>query len=112
MAENVDIALLAKVCQDTLTETKAIRRELADVQRLAIKTVDVLARMEKRNETRTATVDGRFAVVDARLSGLDQRIGDLKDEMELMIKREMMTALGNFETRMVGPIEERLAHRD
>ena len=56
MAENVDITLLAKVCQDTLTETKAIRRELADVQRLAIKTVDVLTRMEKRNETRTATV--------------------------------------------------------
>ena len=32
--------------------------------------------------------------------------------MELMIKREMMTALGNFEIRIVGLIEERLAHRD
>ncbi len=32
MAENVDITLLAKLWQDTLAETKAIRRDLAAVQ--------------------------------------------------------------------------------
>jgi hypothetical protein len=30
MAEHVDIALLARVCQDTLAETKTLRRDLAD----------------------------------------------------------------------------------
>jgi hypothetical protein len=140
MAENVDITLLAKLCQDTLAETKAIRRELADVQRLAVKTVDVLSLMERRNEarfnavetrfaaiderlaaiegrfgvadTRFPAIDSRFAGVDARLRGIDQRMSDLKDDLELMIKRELMSALGSFETRMVGLIEERLVHKE
>jgi hypothetical protein len=138
MVENV--ALLAELCQDTLTETKAIRRQLADVQSLAVKTIDVLSLMERRSEarlhaietrfaaiderlagiegrfgasdTRFAAIDSRFAVVDARLRGIDQRVSDLKDDLELMIKRELMTVLGSFETRMAGLIEERLARRD
>jgi len=126
MAENVDITLLAKLCQDTLTETKAVRRDLAAVQRLAIKTVDVLSRMEQRNEARFAAIDDRFAVVDtrfaaidsrfvavdSRLRGIDQRIGDLKDDLQLMIKSELMGALGNFEVRMLGLIEQRFAGKD
>jgi hypothetical protein len=130
MAENVDITLLAKICQDNWAETKAMRRELAEVQRLAIKTVDVLVGMEQRNEgrfaaiearfagiddrfsvidTRFAAVDSRFIAVDSRLRGIDQRITDLKDDLQLMIKRELMGALGNFETRMAALIEERVA---
>jgi hypothetical protein len=112
MADKVDIALLAKLCQDTLAETKAIRQDLANVQMLATKTVDVLTKMEKRNEARSAAVDGRFAIVDARLSGLDQRIGDFKDELGLMIRSELMGALGSFEAKMVGLIEDRLARKD
>jgi hypothetical protein len=140
MAENVDITLLAKVCQDTLAETRAVRRDLADVQSLAVKTVDVLSLMERRNEarfnaietrfaaiderlagiegrfgaadTRFAAIDSRFAVVDARLRGIDQRMSDLEDDLGLTIKRELMTALGSFETRMMGLIEERLARRE
>jgi hypothetical protein len=50
MVENVDITLLAKVCQGTLAEARAIRRELADVQRLAVKAVDMLSLMERRNK--------------------------------------------------------------
>jgi hypothetical protein len=140
MAENVDMPLLAKLCQDTLAETRAargdladvrrdladvhrnladVRHDLADVQRLAIKTVEVLTKMERRNEVRNAAVDRRFAVVDARLSGLDQRMSDLKDDLELMIKSEELMikselrgALSNFETRMISLIDERLAARE
>ncbi len=63
-------------------------------------------------DTRFAAIDARFAAVDARLRGIDQRIGNLKDELQLMIKSELMGALGNFEVRMVGLIEERLARSD
>jgi hypothetical protein len=136
MVENIDVTLLAKLCQDTLAETKAIRRDLADVQRLAVRTVDVLGEIEQRNaarstaietrlgeidkrfaivDTRFAAIDTRFAAVDSRLRGIDQRIGSLKGELELTIKSEvmtakseLMTALGNFEARMVGLIEQRL----
>jgi len=139
MVENVDITLLAKLCQDTLAETRAIRHDLAAVQRVATKTVDVLNKMEQRNEARSAAIeirfaaiddrftamdsrfavidslaaiDWRFAAVDSRLRGIDQRIGDLKDDLEPMIKSELMGALGNFEVRMMGLIEERLARRE
>src|SRR5262245_12405822 len=133
MVENVDITLLAKLCQDTLTETKAIRRDLADVQRLAVRTVDVLGEIEQRNaarfaaietrlteidkrfavfDTRFSAIDTRFAAVDARLLGIDQRIGGLKGKLELTIKSELMTALGNFEARMIGLIDRRLGGKD
>jgi hypothetical protein len=133
MAENVDIALLAKLCEDTLVETKAIRRDLATVQGLAVKTVEVLSKMAQHNETRFAAVDARFAeidgrfrvidtrfaaidtrfaAVDAELRGINQRIGNLGGELQLMIKSELMTALGNLETRMVELLESRFARSD
>lgn len=140
MAENADITLLAKLCQDTLTETKAIRRDLSNVQRLAVNTVDVLSKMAQHNEarfaamdarfsaidarfgaiderfgvmdTRFAAIDTRFASVDARLRGIDQRLADLKDELQLTIKSELMAALGNFETRIVELLETRLARTE
>jgi hypothetical protein len=68
MAENVDITLLAKVCQDTLAETKALRREVADVQQLAIKTVDALLKLDQRNEARFNAIDARCAALDDRFA--------------------------------------------
>jgi hypothetical protein len=140
MAENVDITMLARLCQDTLVETKAIRRDLAAVQGLAVRTVEALNKMAEHNEarfaaidtrfaeidarfsqidgrfgvidTRFAAVDTRFAAVDARLRGIDQRIGDLKGEVQLTIKSELMTTLGNFEARMVELLESRFARSD
>jgi archaellum component FlaC len=133
MAENVDITLLAKICQDNLAEARATRRELAGVQQLAINTVDALVKMEQRNDarfaainarfsaiddrfgmidTRFAAVDSRFVSVDARLREIDQRVTDLKNELRLVIKSEMTSVLGNFEGRIMGLIEERLTRRD
>src|SRR5262245_33852932 len=100
----------SKVCQDSLTETRAVRCELADVQQLAIKTEAAPIKMEQRNDarfvavntrfsaiddrfamvdTRFAANDSRFVSVDARLREIDQRIGDLKDELGLMFKSEL-----------------------
>lgn len=136
MANNVDITLLAKLCQDALAETKAMRLDLAAVQQLAVRTADVLVKMEQRNEarfaalearfgtvddrftalearlnTRFSAIDSRFAAVDGRLRGIDLRIGDLRDGLELTIKTELMSALGNFETKMLALIDRRLAGR-
>jgi|SoiMethySBSTD1v2_1073268.scaffolds.fasta_scaffold62215_3 hypothetical protein len=112
MAQNVDITMLAKLCQETLAETKAARRELGDVRVMAEQTVEYLRNMEKRHETRFTiidkgfhAVDQRIAVVDQRLSGIDQRITDLKDDLELIIRAELSGRLTNFETK----IDERLA---
>jgi len=122
MADKIDITLLAKVSQDALAETRAIRHDLTAVQALAVKTVDVLTKMAEHNEarfaaidtrlnvidTRFAAIDTRFAAVDAQLRGINQRIANLGGELQLMIKSELMTALGKFETRMVELLESRL----
>lgn len=63
-------------------------------------------------DTRFSAIESRFVAVDARLRGIDLRIGDLKDDLQLMIKSELMSALGNFETRMVGLIDERLGGKN
>ncbi len=133
MAENVDISLLAKVCRETLAETKAIRQDLSNVQMLAAKTVDVLTKMEDRNtarfnatsdrfaaidkrfgsiDTHLAAMDRRFVAVDSHLRSIDLGIGGLKDELDLTIKSELMRALAGFEMKMVGLIEQRLAGKD
>jgi hypothetical protein len=36
----------------------------------------------------------------------------LKDDLELMLKSELLGSLGNFETRIESLIESRLAHSD
>jgi hypothetical protein len=63
-------------------------------------------------DTRFAAIDSRFAAVDGRLRGIDLRIGDLKDGLELTIKTELMSALGNFEAKMLALIDQRLAGRE
>jgi hypothetical protein len=125
MNEDVNIALLAKVCQDALADTNAIRRQLADVQSLAARIIEVLRNAEHRNEARLAMIDARFATIDTRLAAIDtrfaaldswlrgigQRMGDHNSELVLTITSEVMIALGKMETRLVGLIEERLPPR-
>ena len=101
MGENVDLTLLAKLARENLTETRALRRELADVRTLAPQTADFTRRMEQRLDTR---ING----VDARIGGVDTRIMSLRDDLELMVKSELMGRLAHFETRVEHMLEERL----
>ena len=106
MTDNVDITLLAKLSQETLTAVQAMRRELADARALARETFEYMRKMESRHEQRFIGVDQRIAGVDQRLVGIDQRITDLKDELELIIKAEIGGRLTNFENKL----DERLAN--
>jgi hypothetical protein len=119
MAENVDNTLLLQVL-------KEIRKEQRDQRTLLLQTSEYTRKLERLMESRLGAVDQslaainarfgavepRFSAVDQRLSAIDQRISGLKDDLELMIKSELMGALGNFEVRMMGLIEERLARKD
>jgi hypothetical protein len=95
MVDNVDITLLAKLAQDNLAETKAMRRDMADMRReltgvrtLALQTADYMRKMEQR---------------------LDARIVGVRDDLELMVKSELMGSLANFEVKMGNMLHERLA---
>jgi hypothetical protein len=112
MAETVDLTPLASLVRENLTETKGIRRDVADVRTLALQTLDYMRRMEQRLDGRISGLDGRIASLrddfDGRISALDGRIASLRDDLELMIKAEPMGRLAHFETRMENLLHEGL----
>ena len=88
MAENVDLTFLAKLAQDNLAEMKAVRREVTDIRTLALQTADYIRKMEQR---------------------LDGRMVGVRDDLELLLKSELMGSLAHFETRIENFLQERLA---
>ena len=75
MPDTVDLNLLAHLANQTLTEMRDMRRELNDVRTLTLLTSEQTRR-------------------------LDRRISELRDDLELMLKSEIMGSLTHFETRM------------
>jgi hypothetical protein len=84
MADGPDNALMLTILQD-------IRKEVRDVRTLALQLVDRGDRLERH------------------MVEIERRLADAKDDMALMVKSELMGALGSFETRIMVMIEERLA---
>jgi cell division septum initiation protein DivIVA len=72
--DTVDLTLIGKTLETMKREQREARKELADIRQLALGLVDQGGRT-------------------------DRRILDLKDELELMIKAELMGRLANFESR-------------
>jgi len=71
-----------------LEQLKAIRRDIADVRTLTLQNSDYIRR-------------------------LDRRMSELRDDLEMMIKAELMGRLGHFETVMeqrLDALGERIAH--
>ena len=85
MTDAIDVTLLATLARQTLEEMRQMRRELADVRTLTLHTSDYVRR-------------------------LDRRMGELRDDLEMMLKSEIMGALTHFETRLEGTVD-RLAER-
>ena len=98
MVENVDNTLLLGVL-------KEVRKELRDQRALLLKTSEYVRKLDQHTEA-------RFLALERKVLNVEERIGTLKDDLELMIKSELMGALGNFEVRMVGLIEEQLARKN
>jgi hypothetical protein len=103
--------LLLEVLQD-------LRKELQDHRSVLSQSVAYGWKLEHLVESRFGAVDqslaaikARFGAVDQRLLGIDECISGLKDDLELMIKSELLGALGNFETRIEHLPEQRLAQK-
>lgn len=77
--ETVDLTFIGKTLQAMQTEQRQVRKDLADIRHLA------LAIVEQHNRS-------------------DRRLIDVKDELELMIRAEIMGRLANFETRTVDTV--------
>jgi hypothetical protein len=94
---DADNALLLKTLQD-------IRKELGEHRTLLLQSVEFGRKLERH-------FDDRLVGIDRRLIGIDERISGLKDDLELMIKAELMGALGNFETKIEHLLDERLGEK-
>ena len=61
MTETVTLDLLARLCEQTLREARALRKEVADVRTLSLQSIEYARRIERR-------------------------MGEQRDDLELMIK--------------------------
>ena len=77
--DTIDLTFIGRTLENIQREQRDIRKELGDIRQLALGIVD------QGNRT-------------------DRRIVDLKDELELMIKAELMGRLAHFETRTVDSV--------
>jgi hypothetical protein len=77
MAETLDLTLPGRLVEQTLTEVKALRREVADVRSLAVQGIEFSRRLERR-------------------------LTEQGDDLQLVVKSEIMARLGHFETAIEG----------
>lgn len=75
-----------------IEQFRLLRRELADIRTVTL-----------------AVADGQRRL-DRRIDGLERRFEEMKDEIELMVKAELMGRLGNFEMQMEARLD-RMAER-
>lgn len=86
----------------------AILRELRTDLRRQLTLLLQLADAAQRHDRRFAEMDRRFAEMDRRFDEMGHRIAESRDELELMLKSELMGRFTHFETQM----DERLAQLD
>jgi hypothetical protein len=90
VAENVDGALMIEIL-------KEIRKEQRDHRVLLLQLTEHSRRLEQRMETQFLAVN--------------QRLNHLKDDLELMVKSELLGALTNFQNKIEIYVDQRLAEK-
>jgi len=88
--ENVDGALMIDIL-------KEIRKEQRDHRVLLLQLAEHSRRLEQRMETQFLAVN--------------QRLNHLKDDLELMVKSELLGALTNFQNKIEIYVDQRLAEK-
>ena len=88
MTDAVDLTLLATLTRQTLDEVRELRREVSDVRRLALLTSDFTRRL------------------DGRINDFDRRLAEMRDDVELMLKSELMGSFAHLETRLERSIDK------
>jgi hypothetical protein len=88
--EVITLEFLARLCQQTLQEARALRKEVADVPTLGLQTIDYARRIERR-------------------------VGEQRDDLELMIKAELSGSLANMQTQLenhLRPLQDKFLELD
>jgi len=94
MAE-VSLEMMQALMVRVMDELKIVRNENGSMRTIMLGLSDQGRRIERR-----------LGELDRRFGELDRRLDEAKDDMELMIRSEMMGRLGNFEIRFERRLEE------
>jgi predicted nucleic acid-binding Zn-ribbon protein len=92
--ERVSLELIGTILRDVQAEQRAIRAENREARGLLLSLSEQLRRL------------------DRRVDDIERRIVEQRDDLELMIKAELMGRLGHFETQIdyrLARIEDRVA---
>lgn len=82
-----------------LSLLREIRKDMADQRTVLLQSIDRSSRMEIR--------------LEAKMVAFEQRLNNLRDNLKLMIKAELMGRLGHFETileQRLDALGGRIAH--
>lgn len=119
MADNViTLEFLAHLSRQTLDETRILRKDVADVRTLGLQNIEYSRRIEHRVgevERRMGEVERRVGEVEHRVGEVERRVGEQREDLELMIKAELMGGMANMQTQLEGylqPINDRLLQLD
>jgi hypothetical protein len=86
----VTLEFLARLCQQTLQEARALRKDVADVRSLSLTTIEYARRIERR-------------------------VGEQRDDLEMMLKAELGGSLAHMQTQFenyLQPIHDRMLELD
>jgi hypothetical protein len=97
MAEAADNTLMLEILKD-------IRKEQNNQRTLLLLTVDTVRRLQLFAEQ-------KFLDVEKRFLDMEERMRAHKDDLELMLKAELLGAMTNFQTRIENYVRERLAEK-
>ncbi len=92
-----------------MDELRIVRNENGSMRTIMLGLSDQGRRIERRLgeiDRRVGELDRRVGELDRRIGEFDRRLDEAKDDMELMIRSEMMGRLGNFEVRFERRLEE------
>ena len=80
--------LVLELLREIRGEVRELRHEVGEQRLLALALAEQGQRLERR------------------MTDLERRMGEMHDELELMLKTELMGRMGHFESRMEARIEE------
>ena len=97
MAENADNTLMLEILKD-------IRKEQRDHRTLLLQTSEAVRRHHQYTQE-------NFIAIKREFLNVEERMKAHKDDMELMLKSELLGALTHFQTKIENYVEQRLAEK-
>jgi hypothetical protein len=89
------LELLRSLMLQSLNEQREMRREVGEQRSLLLALADQGQRLDRR-----------MTDLELRMGGVERRMGEMRDDIELMLKTELMGRMGMFEAQVGHRLDE------